>query len=175
MPCSPQGGVVVTCNSCRGVFTGPSNCPPSSTSSRVGSMPSPSGKPTYPSGLFPPEGAVMHWRVDIAPDGGTPVTAAQSPDLPYPEVVSGAGYVGDSKQAWEPRRSHSRRAPAPLPPSSSMATHRSRGVGPTVSWRWTTSRSSASRSSAHSNAPSNSSWSACTSLLTPHPSHRECT
>ena len=43
----------------------------------------------------------MHWRVDIAPDGGTPVTAAQSPDLPYPEVVSGDGYVGDSKQAWE--------------------------------------------------------------------------
>ena len=97
----------MTCNSCRGVRTAPGNCPGGAegiTTTIVDLTPGEDYAlsfwqahggfaPPTQDGRYPatPEGAVMHWRVDITPVGGTAVTE-ESPDMPY---------LGEGKQVWE--------------------------------------------------------------------------
>ena len=106
MPCSPDGGVAVTCNSCLNVPIGPGNCPGNAegiTTTIVDLVPgedyalsfwqahggfAPGTFEEYPA---TPEGALTHWRVEITPQDGTAVTA-ESPDMPY---------LGEGKQVWE--------------------------------------------------------------------------
>ena len=61
VPCSPQGGVAMTCNSCRGVRTAPGNCPSGSegiTTTIVDLIP---GEP-HPSHLGERGGWDWSWR-----------------------------------------------------------------------------------------------------------------